>query len=107
MRTSTREKPFRLESLEQRRLLSALTVSGAALSGNAAYYAAVEGGDGGAIFNSGTLIVSNSTLSGNFAAYGPANGGHGEGGAILNSGTLTVSGSTISGNTAQSDGGAI
>src|SRR5437762_7270325 len=33
MRTSTREKPFRLESLEQRRLLSALTVSSAADSG--------------------------------------------------------------------------
>jgi hypothetical protein len=62
------------------------------------------GGNGGAIYNGGTLSVSGSTLSGNGASrandyYGsPANGG-----AIFNVGTLLVDRSTFSGNAVSSD----
>ena len=66
--------------------LNRLTVADGSASGN-----------GGGIYNSGTLTVSNSTFSGNSAGYG---------GGIYNSGTLTVSNSTFSGNSA-SDGGGI
>jgi hypothetical protein len=54
-------------------------------------------GNGGGIFNSGTLTVTNSTMLGNKASAG---------GAIYNGGTMTVSNCTLSGNTAAS-GGAI
>ncbi len=51
-------------------------------------------GDGGGIFNDGTLTVTNSTFSGNSAVDG--------GGGIYNSGgTLTVTDSTFSGNSAR------
>jgi hypothetical protein len=56
------------------------------------------GDDGGAIYNQGTLAVSDSTLSGNSADY--------QGGGIFNErGTLTVSNSTLSGNTGLDGGG--
>ena len=56
-------------------------------------------GNGGAIYNSGTLTVSSSTLSGNTAASG-------QGGAIFNNGSpmLTVENSTLLNNTATSGG---
>jgi hypothetical protein len=53
-------------------------------------------GDGGGIYNGGTLTVSNSTLSSNSA------GGQNGGGGIYNGGTLTVSNSTLSGNSSSS-----
>jgi hypothetical protein len=53
---------------------------------------------GGGIDNAGTLTISNSTLSGNSGTYG---------GAIFNGGILTVNGCTFSGNTASADGGGI
>jgi hypothetical protein len=49
------------------------------------------GGEGGGIYNGGTLEVSNSTLSGNSGTFG--------GGGIYNEpGTVTVRNSTLSGN---------
>ena len=56
-------------------------------------------GDGGGIFNSGTLNISDSIISGNSAT--------GDGGGIFNSGTLNISDSIISGNSATGDGGGI
>jgi hypothetical protein len=47
-------------------------------------------GQGGGLYNSGTLMVSNSTLSGNLCSYA--------GGGIANYGTLTVSNSNLAGN---------
>ena len=50
----------------------------------------IEDGEGGGIYNNGTLTVTNSTLSGN---SGP------DGGGIFNgSGTVTINSSTLSGN---------
>jgi hypothetical protein len=56
------------------------------------------GGDGGGVYNPGTLEITNSTISGNVA--------DGSGGGIFNSGTLRVENSTVCGNTS-SDGGGI
>ena len=81
-------------------------------------------GDGGGIFNSGTLTVTNSTISGNSADGGGGlsntgtatvtnstiagnSAGGGGGGGIFNSGTVTVTNSTISGNSASNGGGII
>ncbi|MGO9606872.1 MAG: choice-of-anchor Q domain-containing protein [Candidatus Binataceae bacterium] len=66
-------------------------------------------GEGGAIFNSGTLTIANCTLSNNQAIGGDSietggGGGAGLGGAIFNLGTLTITGSTLSSN--QATGGA-
>jgi len=75
--------------------LSGLTISG----GNVA--SDVENnGDGGGIFNVGTLTVTNSTVENNSAATG---------GGILSSGKLTVTNSTIEDNTSEeiSGGGGI
>lgn len=61
-------------------------------------------GSGGAIFNRGslarTLEVSHSTISGNVASSGA-------GGGIFNDGALTVTQSTLVGNSANTSGGAI
>ena len=54
-------------------------------------------GDGGGIYNGGTLMVTNSTFSGNSAAN--------TGGGISNNGIGTVTNSTFSGNGARSGGG--
>ena len=59
----------------------------------------MSGGNGGGIFNMGTLNVKDSTLSGNTAAN--------MGGGILNGGTLTVTGSTLVDNHAGWTGGGI
>jgi predicted outer membrane repeat protein len=56
-------------------------------------------GEGGAIFNSGTLTVTNCVISGNSASIG--------GGGIYNEGTLKVDNSVISGNSASKLGGGI
>ena len=50
-------------------------------------------GNGGGIYNGGTLTLTNSTVSGNTAWAT-------RGGGIYNSGTLTLTNSTVSGNTA-------
>ena len=64
------------------------------------------GAGGGAIYNSGTLVVSDTTFSSNNDYGGPGSNGHG--GAIYNSGTLSVARSSFSGNVASSGyGGAI
>jgi hypothetical protein len=60
-----------------------------------------DGGQGGGIYNGGTMAVSNSTVSDNFTISG-------NGAGIFNVGSLAVSGSTISGNGASGgDGGGI
>jgi hypothetical protein len=60
-------------------------------------------GQGGGIFNAGTLAIVNSTVDGNTA--GSAGGITGDGGGICNRGTLTIVNDTISGNTAISEVG--
>ena len=57
------------------------------IAGNTAY------GDGGGVYNSGTLTLLNSTITGNTGGF------EGDGG-VANGGPLTVLNSTISGNTA-------
>lgn len=57
-------------------------------------------GDGGAIYNTGTLIVTNCTFTDNIAHSGM-------GGAIFSTGDLTALGSTFINNYADSEGGAI
>ena len=63
-----------------------------------------DGGEGGGIFNSGTLALTNCTLSGNHADN------TGTGGAIYNDGSagtalVTITNSTLSGNSATQGGG--
>lgn len=56
-------------------------------------------GDGGGIFNAGTLHLLNSTVTGNRTDYeGPEYGGN-EGGGIYNTGTLSISNSQLTDNT--------
>jgi len=97
--------------------LKALTVANGSSSGN-----------GGGIYNSGTMTISNSTIANNTTAHNAGgiynNGGtvnisnstiannaapSGIGGGIynLNGGTVTISNSTIANNHAQADGGGI
>jgi hypothetical protein len=61
------------------------------------------GNQGGAIDNTGTLMVSNSTFSGNSSSLN----GSGFGGAIDNTGTLAVGNSTFNGNASGNIGGAL
>ena len=65
-------------------------------------------GDGGAIYNIGTVTVTNSTFSANHATGGPGGtdfpGGNGFGGAIANEDTLTVTNCTFSANLATGGG---
>ena len=58
-----------------------------------------SGGEGGGIYNIGTLTLTNSTVSGNTAG---ANGG-----GIYNYSTMTITNSTVSGNTAPVSGAGI
>ncbi|MEE9202242.1 MAG: hypothetical protein V3U31_03480, partial [Dehalococcoidia bacterium] len=57
------------------------------------------GGDGGGIWNLGTLTLTNSTVSDNSAVT--------QGGGIYNQGTLTLTNVTVSGNRTAKDGGGI
>ena len=57
-----------------------------------------SGGNGGGIYNEGTLTLNNSTVSGNYASYG---------GGIYNEGTLIINNSTVSGGNYASYGGGI
>ena len=59
-------------------------------------------GDGGGIYNSGTLTLTNSTVSGNTASSSYYSYYYSYGGGIYNGGTLTLTNSTVSGNTASS-----
>lgn len=62
-------------------------------------------GQGGAIYNLGSLTVTGSTITGNMAE--PGGGVDGRGGAIFTAGTLTITNSTITGNTAVGTGGSV
>ncbi|MFN6486352.1 MULTISPECIES: hypothetical protein [unclassified Nostoc] len=73
-----------------------LSLSNSIITGNA-----VNGGDGGGIYNSGTLAVNYSTISDNYS-YDNANS-TGNGGGIYNSGTLTLNYSRITNNSAIGD----
>ena len=81
--------------------------SGVTLNLNALTIAdgSITGGDGGGIYNSGSLTVTDSTFSGNSAI--PASYVGGGGGGIYSQylGTLIVSNSSFSGNSAQVCGG--
>jgi hypothetical protein len=55
-------------------------------------------GNGGGVYNKGTLTLSQCTLTGNTASSS-------SGGGVFNSGTLTLTQSTLSGNTASFGGG--
>jgi subtilisin family serine protease len=57
------------------------------------------GGEGGGIYNAGTLQVSQSTIGGNDSAL--------NGGGVYNAGTLTATNVTISGNEAANQGGGL
>jgi predicted outer membrane repeat protein len=80
---------------------AALTVNGGTVVGNDAFFNGIftQAGDGGGVYNLGTVMISGCTLSGNFDLH--------NGGGIYNLGSLTVSGSTVSGNSATDDGGGI
>ena len=73
--------------------LSGLTISGGY----------TETGNGGGIYNSGTLMLTNTTISNNLVFAG------GNGGGIYNSGTLTLTNTTVSSNSvfAGDNGGGI
>ena len=76
--------------------LTGLTISNGAVNGN-----------GGGIYNEGTLTLFDSIVSGNLANF-PAGGdcyNSGVGGGIFNKGTLVATESTIAGNTAEYGGG--
>ncbi len=58
-------------------------------------------GQGGAIYNQGSLTILDDTFTNNTAQGGQGEGpGHGEGGAIYNSGSVSITNSTFAGNTA-------
>jgi CSLREA domain-containing protein len=84
--------------------LSNLTVTGGL---TATTPAGGNGGDGGGIYNDGTLTLTNVVLSGNTTGpggdgvfSGGPGGRGGNGGGIFNSGTLTLTGSTLTGSVA-------
>lgn len=62
-------------------------------------------GDGGGIFNAGSLTVNNTTFHNDLAEVGGGDGGYG--GAIFDFGALTINNSTFSANGAANGGGAI
>jgi uncharacterized repeat protein (TIGR01451 family) len=59
------------------------------------------GGNGGGIYNAGSLKLTNDTVSGNTAGSG---GNGGDGGGIYNSGSLTLTDDAVSGNATGSGG---
>jgi len=76
------------------------TITNCTVSDNSA--GAIQG-EGGGIFNGGTLTIINSTVNSN--TVGSAGGVTGDGGGVFNGGTLTVVNSTVSGNAANSKSG--
>ena len=79
---------------------SMITVSNSTISGNSANKnGASRQGEGGGIYNSGTVEVSYSTINGNSAIQNA--------GGIYNDSTFKVSNSTISGNSTNGAGGGI
>ncbi len=60
----------------------------------------INGGQGGGIYNLGTLTLNNSTVSDNSVSNSTSKGAGGNGGGIYNSGMLTVSNSVVSNNSA-------
>jgi hypothetical protein len=81
-----------------------LSLSGLTISNGDGVFAAGStpfspNGEGGGIFNSGTLTVTNCVISGNHASI--------SGGGIFNGGTLTVNNSVLSGDSASKYGGGI
>jgi hypothetical protein len=63
------------------------------------------GGNGGGIYNFGTLTLSNCAVRNNRSADGSCPGCVGRGGGIYNDGSLTILNSTISSNQATLGGG--
>jgi hypothetical protein len=80
--------------------ISGLTVEDGALGvpGTLEDPGTIATGDGGGIYNAGTLTLTNTTLTGSTAGSQDPSTSDGLGGGIYNTGTLTVTGSTISGN---------
>jgi len=80
---------------------ASLTLKSSTVSGNTAGYDVdFSGGDGGGIFNAGTVVVTGSTVTSNQAGSGNSGNG-GNGGGIANAGgTLTLTDSTVSANQA-------
>jgi hypothetical protein len=75
-----------------------MSITNCAVSGNQSL--AGGGGNGGGIYNLGTMSIKNSTVSNNFSSAFA--------GGIANYGTMTVIGSTVNGNSAsRGDGGGI
>jgi hypothetical protein len=66
----------------------------------------VVNGDGGGVYNSGTLTVTNSALVNNAAQGADGSGASARGGGVYNVGTLTISGSNLTGNSATGGHGA-
>ncbi|HEV2692411.1 MAG TPA: LamG domain-containing protein [Verrucomicrobiae bacterium] len=83
-------------------ILNSLILTNGNITGSAGGFNANGGeGDGGCLFNSGTLVLNNSVLTANSCTGGNGqfqNGGESYGGAIYNAATLTISNSTIAGN---------
>lgn len=75
-----------------------MTITNSIFSSNSATYSGSGGGEGGAIFNNGTMTVYSATFSGNTGKSG---------GSIRNGSTLIVSQSTFTQNSAIDRGGAI
>jgi hypothetical protein len=89
--------------------LSGLTITHGRVVGRAVTKEDETGGpgEGGAIFNQGTLELDRVRLTDSAAIGGRASlgtGGSGEGGAIYNAGNLTIAESTIGGSTARGNG---
>jgi serralysin len=70
-----------------------LSLTNATLSGNFTW------GNGGALFNAGTVTATNTTLSGNYS--------FGDGAGIFSSGALTLTSSAVTNNDARGDAGGI
>lgn len=77
----------------------AISNSGRLIVNNSTFNNNSANGDGGAIYNGGDLVVSRSTLANNSSV--------GNGGGIRNQGALTIIGSTFAGNSATASGGGI
>jgi hypothetical protein len=87
-----------------------LTITNSTIDGNTAAYddIPVGGGEGGGIYNSGSIMtISDSSVSYNSAGLDGPNFPTGIGGGISNYGTLTITNSSINGNGALLAGGGV